>query len=381
MDYRANTQTNIKINNQKIILQLLVNEGPMSRAELAKKMNSSKPTISKNVEGLLNENKIVEVGKADNLVGKKGILLDINANYGYILVIDLSKNKFSVVVSNLKKEWIHYYNESLDRFFEEEQTEVDMLEILKGFIKDSQIDMEKVLLVIIAYPGVVGHNDSVYLTNLKFKEVLLNQLTSYVKNVLNKKLIIKNDVNLATICEKRYGRYRDVGNLYLLSADIGVGVGIIINHQLYVGDRNAAGEVGFVLPVQRKDGHYYTLEDRVSLHALTKRYSKLIGIEMSYNQLIVDVKSGQELANSIYLDILEDVSVAITNIASILDIKTVVLDGRLFDIKDSMVDELNEKINSMTPFETVVTKTTFDKMALKGAIVVGVESIIDGLVL
>ena len=168
MDYRANTQTNIKINNQKIILQLLVNEGPMSRAELAKKMNSSKPTISKNVEGLLNENKIVEVGKADNLVGKKGILLDINANYGYILVIDLSKNKFSVVVSNLKKEWIHYYNESLDRFFEEEQTEVDMLEILKGFIKDSQIDMEKVLLVIIAYPGVVGHNDSVYLTYLKF---------------------------------------------------------------------------------------------------------------------------------------------------------------------------------------------------------------------
>jgi len=381
MDYRANTQTNIKLNNQKIILKLLVNEGPMTRAELAGKMKSSKPTISKNVEALLKEHKLLEIGKDDNMVGKKGILLDINADYGHVLSIDLSKNKFRVVVSNLKKEWIHEFSQSLEPYFEDEkQKHIDVLKLLKEFIAKENIKTEIIMLVSIAYPGVIGHNDSVYLTNLKYREALLDQLVPYIKNVLKKQLIIKNDINLATIGVKKYGDFDDTQNLYLLSADVGVGVGIIINHQLYEGDRNAAGEVGFVLPIQQKDGGYYTLEERVCLHALTKAYSRELGYKVTFDELIEDIKYSKEKALKIYDYVLEDLSVAITNIASILDIKTVVVDGRIFELKDSMLKELNTKVNLMTPFEIVVFKTNVTKMSLKGAVTVGVESVIGGLV-
>lgn len=381
MDYKASTQTNVKLNNQKIILKLLINEGPMTRAELAKQMKSSKPTISKNVDALLKEKKLLEIGKDDNMVGKKGILLDINEDYAHVLSIDLSKNKFRVVVSNLKKQWIHEFSESLDPYFETgNQDHIDVLKLLKEFIKTNQIQMDKVMLVSVAYPGVVGHNDSLYLTNLEFREVLLKQLVPYIKTELNKELIVKNDVNLATIGVKAYGDFEDVENLYLLSADVGVGVGIIINHQLYEGDRNAAGEVGFVLPIQQTDGGYSTLEDRVCLHALAKEYSKQTGNKKSFTQLIEDITLGTSEALNLYNFVLEDLSVAITNIASILDIRTVIVDGRLFDLKVNMIEELNQKIDLMTPFDTIVIKSNVSKMSLKGAVTIAVESVIDSLV-
>lgn len=381
MDYQASTQTNIKLKNQKIILQLLIAEGPMSRADLAKKMNSSKPTISKNVDDLISDNKIIEVGKDDNLVGKKGTLLDINSYYGYVLSIDLSKNKITFVLANLKKEWIAEQSDSLDTFFEEDTlTTLDVIQLLKQFIHMNSIDLSLIRQVSIAYPGVVGHNDLVYLTNLKFKETLLNNLVHYIKNDLNLPLLVKNDVNLATIAEKRYGKYVDTPNLYLLSADIGVGVGVIIQHHLYEGDRNAAGEVGFVLPIQRKDGQYYTLEDRVSINALSKRYSQMIDKKVDFSHLIDDIRDENIHAIALYNDVLQDLSVAITNIASILDIKTVVVVGRLFDLKATIIEDLNQQVNLMTPFETLVTKSTLDKMSIKGAISIGVEAVINSMI-
>ena len=53
MKYLANTQTNVKLNNQKLILHYLTNHEPVSRAKLAEALKSTKPTISKNVDELI----------------------------------------------------------------------------------------------------------------------------------------------------------------------------------------------------------------------------------------------------------------------------------------------------------------------------------------
>lgn len=380
MNYQASTQSHIKLNNQKIILQLLIHEGPMTRADLAKKMNTSKPTISKNVDDLITEKKIIEIGKDDNLVGKKGTLIDINAHYGYVLSIDLSKNKIAFVVANLRKEWLAESHFSLDTYFDHEEQQLNVLQLLDSFLQNEAINPSKILFASIAYPGVVGHNDAVYLTNLKFKETILNDLTHYIKTKLQLPLLVKNDVNLATLAEKRYGAFSSVPNLYLLSADIGVGVGVIIHHNLYEGDRNAAGEVGFVLPIQKRDGRYYTLEERVSVNALAKRYSELIQKKSDYAQLMQGIRDKEPASLELYQDVLQDLSVAITNMASILDIKHIVVVGRLFDLCPTIIDDLNTLVMTMTPFETLISRTIVDQMSMQGAISVGVEAIIDTMV-
>jgi len=381
MNYKASTQSNVKWDNQKMILQMLLEEGPLSRADLSKKLQSSKPTISKNVEELIQNQCIIEIGKADNMVGKKGILLDINPDYGYVMAIDMSKNQFRIVVSNLRKEWLCYKKVSMNDLVLLEKTEdFSVADLIKDFLVKSSVDINRIRQVSIAYPGVVGHNDTYYLTNLKEKELLLKKITPYIKERLKKPIVTMNDVNLAAIAEKEYGNFSHMKNLYLMNGDVGIGIGIIINHDLYEGDRNAAGEVGFVLPSRNKEDDYDTLEERISVHALLNRYNKETASDIDYDGMVHRLKLGDQVALKLYDGVLSDLSVAITNVASVLDIQTVVVTGRLFRMKDSMLEELNDRVKAMTPFKTDIHHSSVQKKSLKGAIIVGTMKIIESMV-
>ncbi len=389
MNYQASTQSNVKQKNQQIIFQILKKEGAMTRAGLAKKMNSSKPTISKNVDDLIRVGKLVEIGKDDNMVGKKGMLVDINVHYGYVLALDLSKSRFLAVISDLRENFTDVCSISLkNETMNEDKTE-EVIHALQNFISSHQDISSKILQAVVSFSGVVGHNDELYLTNLKYKENIVKRLISFIKEDLGLPVSVKNDVNLAVLAEKKVGPFSKEKNIYLLSADTGVGVGIIINDQLYEGDRNAAGEVGFVLPVQNEEGRYMTLEEKVSLYALTERYRKLNpnsssyehGMnELSFEDLKEAIRVGERNAVDLYRDVIRDLSVTIANIASILDIRTVIVVGRLFDLSETMIEDINESILSMVPFETKVQKSVSERMSLKGAALIGVEKVIEEII-
>lgn len=371
MNYTASTQTNVKLQNQQIILQLLRNKGAMSRADVAKKMKSSKPTISKNVEELLKSHKIIEIGKDNNMVGKKGMLLDINEDYGYVLALDLSKNKFSAVIANIKEQWCHFKEMPFDDTMEEKE----VFHFLENFLVTAPITLNKILYVTIAYAGIVNEHDELYVTTLKYKEKVLHQILPYLQKKVKKPLLIKNNVNLAVLAEKKYGAFVEAKNLYLLSADVGVGGGIILQNELYEGDRKAAGEIGFLLPVQSTT-KYETIEERVGLHYIEKRYSKVKGKKLIYKDLVEHLAKEEKEALTIYEEIVEDLAVTIGNISSILDIQTIVVTGRLFEIKPTIIEDITARMATIYPLKTVIHKTKVENMSLKGAVAIGVEKII-----
>lgn len=377
MEFKGSTQTDIKRDNQKMIFSLLFENGPMTRAEIAKALESSKPTVSKNVAELLHTKRIIEVGKEDNAVGKKGILIDVNANYQYVLGIDLSKDSFHLVLANLRGEWLLHDKISVEDVYEPKQAE-QYLETYFKQAKEQNIDISKVSQVVISYPGVVGQNDGYYLTNVRHKEVLLHEVKNFLKTKNFDPIFVKNDINLAAVAEKRYGIFQDEPNLYLLSAHTGVGVGIIISHRLYEGERNAAGEIGFILPKKQEDGRYYTLEERVGLQAIRDRYQELTGQKASFGdiQRILSHNTDSKVMD-LYDEILEEFSVAITNIALVLDIQKVILTGQVFDLKDTMIQDLQERVNQMTPIETNIYRSMIDNASVKGAILIGIERIIE----
>lgn len=374
MNYQASTQASVKLNNQRLILDLLIAEGALSRANIAKRINSSKPTVSKNVDELLTDGKLIEVGKSDNSVGKKGILVDVNRHYKYVLGMDLSKNHFRVVISDLRHNWVHYVKHEIDSDLENPDA------LLDQFFEEANMDIRKIGQIVISYPGVVGHNDQFYLTNLAFKEVFLNNLTMYLKKKFTVPITIRNDLNLSVLTEKAFGNNSDKKNICLISCDVGVGLGIIINHALYEGDRNAAGEIGFVLPTQHSDGRHYTLEERIGIYALLRRYKKETDKTIDFEGLCQLIQEEDETATSIYRSVLDNLLVAITNVASILDIETVIGTGRLFHLKEDMYVELNEMLQKVTPFETYIYESTIYKKALKGAILVGIDQVISDMV-
>ncbi len=376
MDYKGSTQTDIKLDNQKMIFAMLFEHGAMTRAELSKALKSSKPTVSKNVGELLQSRRIIEVGKEETTVGKKGILLDINPDYQYVMAVDLSKDSFCVVVANLRGEWLFKKSVQVEKVYAVEALYTYLNQCFKKI--SQKISVETLAQVVISYPGVADQNETYFLTNVQDKEVLLYNVKSFLceKGLTN--ICVKNDINLAALGEKQYGLFREKANMILLSAHTGVGMGIILDHKLYEGERNAAGEIGFILPRKEQDGKYYTLEERVGLQSICQRYQRMTGKESTFHQIKAYLENGQERhVQNLYDEILEELAVAITNVALVLDIQTVMLVGHVFDLKKTMVQDVQQRVNSMAPITTNLYRSTIDYGSLKGAILVGIQHVIE----
>ena len=58
----AGNQTLLKQNNQRAIAKYIIEHGPISRADLSKKLAISKPTVSANITALLERDLLMEIG-------------------------------------------------------------------------------------------------------------------------------------------------------------------------------------------------------------------------------------------------------------------------------------------------------------------------------
>ena len=84
----AGNQTLLKRNNQRAITNYIIEHGPISRADLSKRLKISKPTVSANVTELIDMNLLKEIGFCETDIGKKPMLVDFNKNVQYVLVLD-----------------------------------------------------------------------------------------------------------------------------------------------------------------------------------------------------------------------------------------------------------------------------------------------------
>jgi len=91
-------------------------------------------------------------------------------------------------------------------------------------------------------------------------------LADQVARHLGLPVYLENDVNTLTITEQLFGPGHDVANFAVMTIGRGVGLGVVINHQLYRGHQGGVGELGHVTLVP--DGPLCDCGKRGCLEAL-----------------------------------------------------------------------------------------------------------------
>lgn len=96
----------------------------------------------------------------------------------------------------------------------------------------------------VGVPGLVDEENGIVHNVLNipsWREVPLGQ---YLRDCFGKPVVVGNDANAFAIGEKVYGQGQPYANLVGLALGTGVGAGLILNNQLYVGTLSSAGEFG-----------------------------------------------------------------------------------------------------------------------------------------
>ncbi|SFG41779.1 transcriptional regulator, MarR family [Halobacillus alkaliphilus] len=235
----------MKSMNRSIILNMIREEGPISRAEIAKQTRLTPPTVSNIVKELINTQFVIETTQGMSKGGRKPTLLEINADQFYTLGIDVGTFHMKFVVTNLFGDLKDVTSLPIGNYPGNE----DILSIMKQGIQEllysGKNDPGKFLGIGVGMHGIVDPEEGVslfapsfQLRNIPIKEELEKDFNMIVK--------VENDARTMTLGEYWFGNGNDADNMVGVNVGNGIGAGMMIKGRLFHGENNIAGEIGHV---------------------------------------------------------------------------------------------------------------------------------------
>ena len=173
---------------------------------------------------------------------RRGIRL--NPDYGYLVGIDMGASHLHFALADFSGEII---DDTVEKVRPEDGPRKTISQIKKGIHRLVPVKKRNRLRAVgMAVPSAVDPRNGLVL--------MANNLPGWknidLKHELEKEfrlpICIENDANMAAIGEHWCGVARDVDNFVFVALGTGIGSGIFVNGQLYVGRTGAAGELQFL---------------------------------------------------------------------------------------------------------------------------------------
>jgi predicted NBD/HSP70 family sugar kinase len=359
--------------NERLLLERLREHGPASRGDLAKATGLSKPTVSAALSGLQEAGLVLMVGAMGGRPGPTTAIYDMNAHAGHVAGVDIGRDWIRVAVADLRGELIARQDARNTA-----RSAADLVRRVRRLADkaaaEAGLDWSSVTYAVVGSPGVLNEATG----SLDFAQNLPGWgrpgLVDRLRAALEISLTIENDVNLAAVGELARGAGRDRANFVLVSVGTGVGMGIVIGGELYVGARGAAGEVSFVPTpdsvVSTQDSRERGATEAVTGAAGVAAAAREAGMVVeSAREVFAAAAAGDPTASAIVTAEGRRIGSLVAAVAAILDPEVVVLGGGVGRNLDMLGAAISGRVEELGPLRpAVVASTLGNSGVLQGAI-------------
>lgn len=331
------TQEMIRDNNRRLVLEYIVNNPPVSRADLSKHLKLTKATISAIVQDLLLQNLILEIGSAKTSLGRKPILLEFNQQYGYVLAIDVRPRQILILTSDLKGENCHVREYP---FSPEEQLFSILSGIIQETLKEYELKNRKILGISIGIYGVVQKNQVLFTPYYPLPDP---DLGSLLEERFHIPVLVENEANLSVLGESAF--HDNCRNMIHINVHDGIGMGILIDGHLYKGKDGYAGEFGHtILFPDGKPcpcGNRGCFELYASEKAILEQYGKQTGKEkVTIDEFLSDYSRKIPQAQDMMELFVKYMSIGINNLINTFNTDLIVLNSSF----SNYIPDINSRI-------------------------------------
>jgi glucokinase-like ROK family protein len=225
------------------ILECFILDGNSTNTDLAKELGLSVPTVSKLINEMTEEGFVNEYGKLETAEGRKPNLYGLNPDSGYFIGVDIKQQGLNIGLMNFRGDLVELLNNAP---YEPQNTEASLDELcrhIREFVANLSIDTHKILDIGINISGRVNPDTGYSYSMFNFSEL---PLTKLMEEKLGYPVSIDNDTRAMTFGEYMQGCVRGEKNVLFVNLSWGLGVGIIIDGQLYKGKSGFAGEFGHI---------------------------------------------------------------------------------------------------------------------------------------
>ncbi len=365
--------------NMSIIFNYLRENGPISRAKISRDLKISAPAVSRVIDKLIKDGYVVETEKLKTKGGKRPILLKISQDKGFVMGIDLGREKMRAALANFngkitKKFWGFKILDSKDM---ESMLINEIDKILNGKNSNEEdkrrLKASELKAICIGIPADIDTNSGKIISAPLYGNWMDLNLKNSISNKFNIPIFVDNNVNLTALAEKNYGEGKNFNNTVFVEISNGIGAGIIIDNHLLRGSYGSAGEIGFTIINSENLGFKVKnkgfLEKFASVRSIKKKAVEAIsnGRKTSIINIVrndIDkiepsvvcraAIAGDMLANEIIEETVKFLSIAIINLILILNPQIIILGGdicNLPEVNKLFIKPITNLIKKLVPFK------------------------------
>lgn len=234
----------LRANNTRQVLELLLNEGPVHRAELARRVKTSRTTITNIINELLERNVVLNLKPEHKSTRRGHELVAINPLAGFSLGIDFTLDKAAICVSDLAGSIVAETILAVDPSNTADSRVAAAAGALRSLLDDAGIEDSKIIGVGVGVPGQIDRRTNTVGGSLPGQPWSMVDARSVLARHLPFQIFVENNARLEGFAEKQWGTGKNSENMLYINFSSGVGMALFSEGQLYRGSIGAAGEIG-----------------------------------------------------------------------------------------------------------------------------------------
>ena len=230
------------------ILDTIRRAGLISRVEISAVTGQSRAAVTNITARLLQEKVIVEKEtKTSSSRGRRRVLLALNPTAAYVVGVKLSAFQVSFAVTNMQADVLSSLVMPVRIGKKSVEFVADLIEEgIRHCVSEALINMKNISGIGIGIPGLISSEQGVAYWSPLYKKGN-KTLRDLIQKRFNRKTYIENDANTVTLAQQWFGEGRKIDNFIMVTVEHGVGMGIVVNGQIYRGAKGIGAEFGHMV--------------------------------------------------------------------------------------------------------------------------------------
>ena len=270
----------VKQMNSAVVYKLIDQQGPISRIQISEISQLAPASVTKITRHLLARGLIKEVEQQESTGGRRATSIVAEYKNFRSISIGLGREHLTLAIMDLSAKLLKKEVFTLPNHQVPQEFELFLFRHLAEFMLTNQTRGSEFIAIGITVPGFVDMKSGMIEQVPHFDLSEPWDLANHIAERFHLATYIGHDVRSLALAEHYFGVTKDCYDSLLLRIHRGVGAGIVINHEVFLGYKNNVGEIGHIQvdPLGKRCmcGNVGCLETVVSNSAIENKMSELL---------------------------------------------------------------------------------------------------------
>lgn len=356
-DHGRINSTKMKWINTRNVLNTIRREVSISRKDLSIKTGLTTGTITNITAELLGKQYLIEVGNGESEGGRKPILLELDANAGYAIGLELQVTDIVCVISDFKAQVLYSERMSIDVADGKNVIIDQMIGLVEKVIREVRVEKEKILGLGLAIPGPCDYEKGIMINPPNFPGWINVPIKDIFEKRLGLQVYTSKETSCAVLSEYWFGKAAGNKRIFgIILGEVGIGGALVLDGEIFQEKEGESMDIGHT--IVQIDGHQCScgnrgcLEVQANGHAAV-RYAQesisnaekcMLKSPIEYANMIEKANAGEPACVEAIKKCAFYISVAVGNVLSLLSPQRMVFGGDFIEKCPMLYDKIVEYI-------------------------------------